>query len=68
MGEDCKKCNLLLLNDRERAAGVYRLCMIDYERKYAELIKYNRFVDRRIWNYCGAAFTAAAAFGYWILS
>jgi hypothetical protein len=68
MAEYCKKCELLLITDRERAAGVCRFCMTDYERKYAELIKYNRFVEKRLWNYCGAAFTAAGAFGYWILS
>lgn len=66
MNKYCK-CGLLLITDHELALGKCRFCMTNYERKYAELIKFNRSVDRRIWNYCCAAFTAAAAFGYWVL-
>jgi hypothetical protein len=67
MAEYCK-CGLLLLTERERTVGACRFCMSDYERRFAELIKYNRAVDRRLWHYCGAVFTAAAAVGYWILN
>lgn len=68
MAEYCKRCKLMLITDKERTLGLCRFCMTGYERKYAELIKFNDWYWQRLMNYLGAGFTAAAAFVYWILT
>lgn len=64
MAEYCK-CGLLLITDKERRSGICRLC--DYARKYAELIKFNSWHDRRVNHYIGAGFAAALAVLYRLL-